>query len=296
MIEFVQQKSTPFGRPAHLPLPVTGTRRRRPVRVRRRRATRPLEVPPAVRRQLAVRFGSRTRWMPEQAIGATSRLQGVVGRTTGPHRVTTVVPGRGRIVVRHCRKLLVLGLRRRDGRHARVVSVLRRYGQVSGLQGKGAHVLVLRPRTMQTAGGLVGDQPQAIAVVRRHRSNDAGAKVQLTSSHRPPPTCCRSVVRDATSVVVLGVILFFMILTRCRRLCDATFVDGQDAIRPATGQVSGRQCQMCQTSQQVQLRDQPGMQPVRSQTGSGARTRASGPRRPVSFHALSRIRRSLCLR
>ena len=35
--------------------------------------------------------------MPEQAIGATSRLQGVVGRTTGPHRLTKVVPGRGAV-------------------------------------------------------------------------------------------------------------------------------------------------------------------------------------------------------
>jgi len=71
--------------------------------------TRPPEVPPAVRRQLAVRFGSRTRWMLEQAIGATSRLQGVVGRTTGPHRVTTAVLGRGQIVVRQGRSPLAFG-------------------------------------------------------------------------------------------------------------------------------------------------------------------------------------------
>ena len=138
MVKFVQQKSTPSRGPVHLSPPVTGTRRRRPARVRQRQATRPLEVPPAVRRQLAVRFGTRTRWMPEQAIGATSRLQGVVGRTTGLHRVTTAVPGRGRIVVRQGRKLLVLGPHRRDGRHVRVVRVLRRHGQeVSGRQVKG---------------------------------------------------------------------------------------------------------------------------------------------------------------
>ena len=77
--------------------------------------------------------------MPEQAIGATSRLQGIVGRTTGHHRVTTAVPGRGQIVVRQGRKPRVLDPHRRDGRHARVVNVLRRHGQeVSGRQGKGA--------------------------------------------------------------------------------------------------------------------------------------------------------------
>jgi len=71
--------------------------------------------------------------MPEQAIGATSRLQGVVGRTTGLHMVTTAVPGHGQIALPQGRKPLVLGLRRRDGRHARVVSALRRHGQeVSG--------------------------------------------------------------------------------------------------------------------------------------------------------------------
>jgi len=174
--------------------------------------------------------------------------------------------------------------------------VLRRHGQeISGRQGKGAHVLVPRPRAMQATGGLVGDRPQVIAVVRRRRSNDAGVGAQPTISHRLPPTCRRSVVLGATSAVVLGAILFFMSLTRCHRLCDATFVDGQDTIRPSTGQVSSRQCQMCQISPQVQLRDQPGMQPVRSQTGSGARTRASGPRRPVFLHSLCRIRCSLCL-
>ena len=300
MIEFVRQKSTPSRRLAHLSPPVTGTRRHRPAKVRRRRATRPPEIPPAVRRQLAVGFGSRTRWMPEQAIGATSHLQGVVGRTTGPHRLTTAVPGRGRIVVRQGRKLLVLGPHRRDGRHVGVVSVLRRHGQeVSGRQGKGAHVLVPRPRTMQATGGLVGDQPQAIVVVRRRRSNDAGAEVQPTSGHRLPPTCRCSVVLDATSAVGWAATPCSMGLMLCHprphRPRDASSAANADATHSSTDRVTSHRRRVLRISRQVQRRDQPGMQPVRSQTGSGARTRASGPRRPVFYHALSRIRCSLCL-
>jgi len=69
---------------------------------------------------------------------------------------------------------------------------------------------------MQVTGGPVGGRHRAIAVVRRRRSNDAGARVRPTSGHRLPPTCRRSVVLGATSAVVLGAILFFMSLTRCR--------------------------------------------------------------------------------
>ena len=186
MIEFVRQKSTPFRRPAHLPPPVTGKRRYRLVRVRRRPATRPPEVPPGVRRQLAVRFSSRTRWIPEQAIGATSRLQGVVGRTTGPHRLTTAVPGRGRIVVRQGRKLLVLGPHRRDGRHVRVVSVLRRHGQeVSGRQGKGAHVLVPGPGQCRQLEAWL-----AINLKRSQWSVAAGATTLEPGLNRPAAIAC----------------------------------------------------------------------------------------------------------
>ena len=109
--------STLFRRPALRLLPrVTGTRRRRPTKVRRRQATSPPEVPPAVRRQLAVRFGFRTRRMSEQAIGATSRLRGAIGAITSFRQVTTAVPGRGQIVVSPCRKPLAPSPHRRDGR------------------------------------------------------------------------------------------------------------------------------------------------------------------------------------
>jgi len=186
VIEFVRQKSTPFRRPAHLPPPVTETRRRRPVRDRRRQATRPPEVPPAVRRQLAVRFGCRTRWMPEQAIVATSRLQGVVGRTTGPHRLTTAVPGRGQIVARQGRKLLVLGPHRRDGRHARVVSALRRHGQeVSGRQGKGPTFSSPGPGQYRQLEAWL-----AIDLKRSQWSAAAGATTLEPELNRPAAIAC----------------------------------------------------------------------------------------------------------
>jgi len=177
--------STLFRRPALRLLPrVTGTRRRRPTKVRRRQATSPPEVPPAVRRQLAVRFGFRTRRMSEQAIGATSRLRGAIGAITSFRQVTTAVPGRGQIVVSPCRKPLAPSPHRRDGRRLRVVRAFRRHRrEVSGRQGKGAHVFVPRPRAMQVTGALVGDPPRMIAVASR-RDNDVGARTQPTSSRR----------------------------------------------------------------------------------------------------------------
>jgi len=59
---------------------------------------------------------------------------------------------------------------------------------------------------------------------------------------------------------------------------------------------TGRTVRLFQTSQRDQPKHRPGMQPIRSQTGSGARTRAIGPRRPMYLHTLSQTKSSLCLR
>jgi len=122
-------------------------------------------------------------------------------------------------------------------------------------------------------------------------------RIQPTSSRRLLPTRCRLVVVDATSVATRDATACSMGPTPClhrhHRPWNASSAANANATHPAIEQVSSRQCRTWRTSQQVQLRDQPGMQPIRSQTGSGARTRASGPRRPMYLHALSQIRRSL---
>jgi len=104
---------------------------------------------------------------------------------------------------------------------------------------------------------------------------------------------CRRIAPDVAPVASKGATLTFTGV-------DVTSAGIRDVTRCSTGlipeQLPSRRCRTFRTDQQVQLRDQPGMQPIRSQTGSGARTRASGPRRPVFLNALSRIRRSLCLR
>ena len=207
MIEIVWQKSTLSRRPALLLPPATGTRRHRPAKGRRRQATSPPGVPPAVRRQLAARFDFRTRWMSVQAARITDHPVGAVGRATSPLKVTTTVPSRGWIAARQRKGPLVLSPHRRDGRHARLVRVFRRHRrEVNGCQGKGAHVLVPRPRAMQATGGPVGGHPQPTEVVNRRlsssirRSNSVGARAQPTSSHQLLLTCRYPDVVDAMSV------------------------------------------------------------------------------------------------
>jgi len=177
VIENVWRMSTLSRRPVlRLLPPVTETRRRRPAKVRRRRATRPPGVPPAVHRQLAYGSVPRPGGCRKQAIGATSRVLGAVGATTSHRKATAAVPGHGWIAVRQGRSPLAFAPHRRDGHHARVVLVVRRHNR-DGRQGKGAHVIVPGPRAIQATGGPVGGRHQAIAVVRRRRSNDAGATV-----------------------------------------------------------------------------------------------------------------------
>ena len=302
-IENVWRMSTLSRRPALLRPPATGTRRHHPAKDRRRRATRPPGVPPAVRRQLAARFGSRTRWMAEKATRARDHPVGAVGRVTSLHKVTMTVPGHRWIAVRQGRGPLAFSPHRRDGRHVRVVCVIRRHSpEVSGCQGKGARVLVPRPRAMQATGDPVGGHPQATEVANRRftnsirRGNNVGTRA--TSSRQQLLTCRHPV--DVMSAVIWDATPCSMDPTPCphrhHRPWNVSSAANEDVVRPATQQVPSRQCRMCQTSQQDQLRDQPGMQLIRSQTGSGARTRASGPRRSMYLHALGQIRRSLCLR
>ena len=190
MIEIVWQKSTLSRRPALLLPPATGTRRHRPAKGRRRQATSPPGVPPAVRRQLAARFDFRTRWMSVQAARITDHPVGAVGRATSPLKVTTTVPGRGWIAARQRKGPLVLSPHRRDGRHARLVRVFRRHRrEANGCQGKRVHAFVPRPRAIQATGGPVGGCLQATEVVNRRssssirRDNSVGTRAQLTSSH-----------------------------------------------------------------------------------------------------------------
>jgi len=189
---------------------------------------------------------------------------------------------------------------RRDGRHDRVVRVIRRHSrEVNGCQGKGAHVLVPLSRAMQATGGPVDGHAQATEVANRRfsnsirRGNSVGTRV--TSSHQQLLTCRHLV--DAMSVITWDATACSMGPTPCphrhHRLWNVSSAVNEDVVRLATQQVLSRQCRMCQTSRQDQFRDQSGMQPIRSQTGSGARTRARGPRRPMYLQALSQIRRSL---
>ena len=305
VIEVAWRMSTLSRRPALLLPQATGTKRHRPAKDRRRQATRPPGVPRAVHRQPAARFGSRTRKMAEKATRATDHPAGAVGRATGLHKVTATVPGHGWIAVRQGKGFLAFSPDWRDGRHPRMVRVVRRHSrEVSGCHGKGAHVLVPRPRAMQATGGPAGGHFQATQVVNRRFSNSirrgrvAGARTQPTSSRRLLPICRR--FADAMSVVTWDATPCSMGPTPCphrhHRPWNASSAANEDVVRPATRQAFSHQRQVFQTSQQDQLRDQAGMQPIRSQTGSGARTRASGPRRPMYLHALSQIKLSLCLR
>ena len=146
---------------------------------------------------------------------ATDHPVGTVGETADCHRVTTMVPGHRWIVIRPGRKPSAPSPHRRDGRHARMVLVLRSHSQeVNGRQGKGAHVFVPRPRAMQATGALVGSQPQVTAVANR-RDNNAGTAAQLNSSCRSLPMSRHLVPADAMSACDSAAIYLSMELTLC---------------------------------------------------------------------------------
>ena len=158
--------------------------------------------------------------MANRATRATDHLVGAVGRATSLHEVMTTVPGHGWIAVRQGKGPLATSPHRWDRRHARVVSVVRRHSQkVHGCQGKGVHVLVPRPRAMQTTGGPAGGHLQATGVVNRRssdcirRDSSVGTRAQPTNSHQQLLTC-RYLV-DATSVATWDATPFSMGSTPC---------------------------------------------------------------------------------
>ena len=191
VIEIAWRTSTLSRRPALLLPPATGTRRHRPAKGRRRQATRLSGVPPAVHRQLAARFDSRTRWMSDRSTRATDHPEGAVGRATSKSPQGNDSGSRPWMDRRHpAQGTLVFSPRRRHGRNARLVRVFRRHRrEANGCQGKRVHAFVPRPRAIQATGGPVGGCLQATEVVNRRssssirRDNSVGTRAQLTSSH-----------------------------------------------------------------------------------------------------------------
>jgi len=181
-----------------------------------------------------------------------------------------------------------------------LVRVFRRHRRkANGCQGKGAHVLVPRPEAVRAVGCPDGGHPQATEVVNLwlsnsiRRDNSVGAIAQSTSSHQQLLTCRHLV--GAMFVATWDATACSMGPMPCphrHRPWNVSSVTNADVTHHAIEQVSTHQCRTCRKSQ---LRDQLGIQRIRNQTGSKARTRASGPRRPMYLHAFSQIRCSLCL-
>jgi len=268
VIEAVWQKLAQSRRPTLLPPPATGTGRHRPAKDHRRQATRPPGVLPAVHPQLTALSGSRTRWMSEQATRATGHPLGAVGRATSRRKEKHLFPAvDGSSSARTRDPSLpapIVGM----FCYARVARVFRRHSrEVNGCQGEGAHAFVPRPRAMQATGGPGRDHHRVIKVVNHRLSNsirldsDAGARAQPISSHQLLPTRRHPVVVDAMSVANRVATPISMgqapCLHRHHRPRDPSSAANEDVTRPATRQVSSHQRQMFQTSQPVQLRDQP---------------------------------------
>ena len=147
-------------------------------------------------------------------------------------------------------------------------------------------VCVHRLHLTQEIGGQVGDRLLAIAIDchqlsrRVHQHRDAG---------------CRTLV--VTYVDSSAVIVSFMDRMLCRhrhpRVCDALCVVCGDATHPATRLEFRHRLLVLRGRHPTSRRDQHPSLPISSPTGSGARPRANESRRHL--HALSQIRRSLCL-
>jgi len=85
--------------------------------------------------------------MANRATRATDHPVGAVGRATSLHKVMTTVPGHGWIAVRQGKGPLATSPHRWDGRHARVVRVVRRQSEGPWMPGQGG------PRSRPPAQG-----------------------------------------------------------------------------------------------------------------------------------------------
>ena len=152
--------------------------------------------------------------------------------------------GHGWIAARQRKGPLITSPHRRDGRNARLVRVFRRRRrEANGCQGKGADVLVPRPRATQATGCPDGGHLQATEVVNRRsnnsirRGNSVGVRAQPTSSHQQLLT--RRHLVDAMSAANGAATLTFMAPTPCHprhhRLRDASSEANGDVTQPAIG-------------------------------------------------------------
>ena len=176
----------------------------------------------------------------------------------------------------------------------------------SWTQGQGGPRLRPPARATQVIGGPDGVPRQVIAEDNSQPSssippdNDAGVRAPVISSPQRPSTRHHLVAVDVMAVDNRVATLISMDQERCllrhHQLWDASSVDREVAIPPAMRRTLSNRFQMLRASQRDRLQHLPRVPSARSQTGSGARTRASGPRRPMLLYALSQTKGGLCLR
>ena len=142
-------------------------------------------------------------------------------------------------------------------------------------------------------GGQQPTQQQYPSGQRRWSQGSADQQPQRSSTHH------HLVAVDAMSVDNRVVIPTSMDQERCLpkhlRPWDALSVDREVAIPPAMRQTFSNRFQMLQACQRDRLQHLLWMLPARSQTGSGARDRASGPRRSAFLCALRTIKSNPCV-
>jgi len=230
--------------------------------------------------------------MPDQVARPT------VGKAINLHRAMAMVPGHGVIVANQGKLLHGHSPRGLTGYNARVVRDSRRHSQEGhGRRDKEVHVSVPQPRATRVIGDPDGDPHQVIVVDNSQSSNsipldnDAGVRAPLISSPQRSSTHHHLVAVDVMSVDNQVATPTSMDQERCllrhHRPGDAWSVDREVVIPPAMKQTLTYQFPVLQASQQDRLQHLLWVPPARSQTGSGARIRASGPRRPMFLHALS---------
>ena len=272
---------------------------------RRRRATHLQGALPAVHHPPAGLSDFRIRRMPDQVTRPMARLPVAVGRVVSLHRATAMAPGHGVTVASQSKLLYGHSLWDPAGCSARVARDSRHHSQEGhGHTGKKVHVSVPQPRAIQVIGDQDGAPRQVIAVDNSQPSstppdNDAGVRAPLISSPQRPSTR-HLVAVDVMFVDSRVATPTSMDQERClprhHRPWDALSVDSEVAIPPAMRRTLNHRLLMLQASQRDRLQHLPWVPPARSQTCSGARTRASGPRSPMFLHALSQIKSGLCLR